>query len=79
MNNETFRNWLVEQGCRIEGRHQRRDRGEGSATVQVLREGRTAELPLAGSHKPIDPETARAICQTLGLDASKLPGPSSMH
>lgn len=75
MNSETFRAWLIEQGCRIDGR-EREGRGKGPTVVHVHREDRTAELPLGGSHKPIDPETARAICQALELDRSRLPGPA---
>lgn len=75
MNSETFRAWLAEQGCRIEGREME-GRGHGATVVNVFREGRTAELPLGGSHKPLDQETVREICQALDLDWSKLPGPS---
>jgi len=73
MDSATFRSWLAERGCRFD----RHERGKGQAAVTVHREGRTAELPMVGSHKPIDPETARAICQALDLDWSKLPGPAS--
>lgn len=78
MNSDTFRAWLLEQGCRIEGRDGVR-RGEGPTAAHVFREGRSAELPLVGSHKAIDAETARAICQALDLDWSRLPGPTSRH
>jgi len=73
MDSATFRSWLAERGCRFDPHHEQR--GQGPAAVIVHREGRTAELPLVGSHKPIDLETARAICQALALDWSELPGP----
>jgi hypothetical protein len=47
MENATFRKWLIEQGCRFDTQHE--ERGEGHGTVTIHREGRTAELPLAGS------------------------------
>jgi hypothetical protein len=74
MDSDTFRNWLAERGCRFD--HHPEHRGEGQAAVTVHREGRTAELPLVGSRKPIDPETARAVCAALALDWSELPGPA---
>jgi len=76
MNSETFRSWLAEQGCRIEGR-ELAGRGRGQAVAHVYREGRTAELPSIGSDKPIADEEVRDICQALGLDWTKLPGPAS--
>lgn len=75
MNSDTFRSWLTERGCRFD--HHEEDRGDGQAAVTVHREGRTAQLPLIGSHKPIDPETARDVCLALALDWSELPGPRS--
>jgi hypothetical protein len=45
--------------------------------VTVHREGRTSQAPLSGSHKDIAPEELRRICEELGLDWSKLPGPKS--
>jgi hypothetical protein len=74
MDSETFRSWLAERGCRFD--HHEEDRGDGQAAVTVHREGRTARLPLIGSHKPIDLETARAVCTALALDWSELPGPA---
>ena len=75
MDSETFRNWLTERGCRFD--HNEEHRGSRQAAVTVHREGRTAQLPLIGSRKPIDLETTRAICQALALDWSELPGPES--
>ncbi len=75
MDSETFRNWLAERGCRF-GHHEEQ-RGQGQAAVMVYREGRTAELPLIGSRKSIDPETVRAVCSALALNWSELPGPES--
>jgi len=73
MDSETFRSWLAERGCRFD--HHEEQRGDGQAGVTVHREGRTAELPLIGSNKSIDPETVRAVCSALALDWSELPGP----
>ena len=73
MDSDTFRSWLAERGCRFD--HHEETRGRGQAAVTIHHEGRTAELPLVGSHKPIDLDTARDICQALGLDWSQLPGP----
>jgi hypothetical protein len=73
MESETFRTWLAERGCRFD--HHQERRGGGQAAVTVRREGRTAQLPLIGSHRSIDEETARAVCEALGLDWSQLPGP----
>ncbi len=75
MNSETFRNWLAERGCRFD--HHEEQRGKGQAAVTVHREGRTAQLRLIGSRKPINLETTRAVCQALALDWSELPGPES--
>ena len=75
MNSDTFRTWLAERGCRFD--HHEEDRGDGQAAVTVHREGRTAQLALIGSRKPIDPETARDVCRALALDWSELPGPKS--
>lgn len=71
----TFRKWLSEQGCRFD--HQQEKRAHGPTTVTVHREGRSAELPLVGSRKRLDPEEVRRICERLGLDWSQLPGPKS--
>jgi hypothetical protein len=75
MDSETFRNWLAERGCRFDHDHEKRGGGQGAVTIH--REGRSARLPLIGSRKPIDAETARDICDTLALDWSELPGPAS--
>ena len=75
MESATFRDWLAERGCRFSQEPEARGLGQGA--VMVHREGRTAELPLAGSRKPIDPATAQAICEALALDWSQLPGPTS--
>lgn len=75
MDSETFRSWLDERGCRFD--HHEEQRGKGQAAVTVHREGRTAQLPMVGSHKSIDPEAARAVCDALALDWSELPGPKS--
>ena len=50
-------------------------RGEGHGTVTIHRAGRTAELPLVGASHNLDPRSVRQVCEALGLDWSKLPGP----
>jgi len=41
----------------------------------IHREGRVAELPLAGSHHQLNAGTFRHVWETLGLDEMELPGP----
>jgi len=72
----TFRKWLTEQGCHFK-QHVHHQRGEGPATVLVQREGREAEVALAGAHKHLDPREVRRVCEALGLDWTQLPGPES--
>lgn len=69
----TFREWLVEHGCRFDSQHE--DRGKGHGTVTIHRAGRTAELTLVGSRDQLDPHSVRKVCDALGLDWSNLPGP----
>jgi hypothetical protein len=70
----TFRNWLVEKGCRIDaGEHPRGHEGHGEITVH--REGRKTRLPLTGMHHALDPRIVRGVCDELGLDFKQLPGP----
>ncbi len=76
MESETFRKWLLEQGCRIDG-HEHHQRHEGPVMVTVHREGRKAEVPLGGSRQILDPRVVRRACDQLGLDPSLLPGPKS--
>ena len=73
MENATFRKWLIEQGCRFDT--QQEGRGEGHGTLTIRREGRTAEMPLVGSHHELDPRAVRQVCEALGLAWSDLPGP----
>ena len=73
MENATFRKWLVEQGCRFDT--QQEGRGESHGTLTIHREGRTAEMPLVGSHHELDPRSVRRVCEALGLAWSDLPGP----
>jgi len=76
MESSTFRKWLVQQGCRIDhGEHHQRHKGE--VLVTVHREGRKTEVPLGGSHQVIDARVVRRACEELGLDPTKLPGPTS--
>lgn len=76
MESETFRKWLLGQGCRIDA-HEHHQRHEGHVVVTVHREGRKAEIPLGGSHQILDPRVVRGACEQLGLDPSLLPGPKS--
>jgi len=72
----TFRNSLVEHGCRIDaGKHPHGHEGHGEVTVH--REGRKAQLPLTGTHHALDPRIVRRVCDELGLDFTRLPGPQS--
>ena len=71
----TFRKWLAEHGCRFDTQSEKR--GEGHGTVTIHRAGRTAELPLVGASHNLDPRSVRQVCEELGLDWSKLPGPES--
>jgi len=76
MQNATFRKWLVEQGCRIDS-HQHPVGHEGHMTVKVHREGRTADIPLTAAHHELDMRLVKKACEELGLDPSRLPGPTS--
>ena len=76
MNSATFRKWLTEQGCRIDG-HQHPVGHEGHVSVTAHREGRTTEIPLPGANQDIDHRIVQRVCTELGLDASQLPGPQS--
>ena len=69
----TFRKWLAEHECRFDTQSEKR--GEGHGTVTIHRAGRTAELPLVGTSHNLDPRSVRQVCEALGLDWSKLPGP----
>ena len=73
MESATFRRWLAEHGCRFGAHSEKREEGQGTVTVHRL--GRTAELPLAGASQELDPRSVRQVCEALGLDWSKLPGP----
>lgn len=76
MESATFRKWLVERGCHIDG-HGRSKGHEGPVIVTVHREGRTTRMPLGGSHQALDPRIVRRACEDLGLDPVQLPGPKS--
>jgi hypothetical protein len=75
MENATFRKWLAEHGCRFDT--QSEERGDGHGTLTIHRQGRTAQLPLVGPSHQLDPQAVRQACEALGLDWSKLPGPTS--
>jgi hypothetical protein len=75
MESATFRKWLIQQGCRLDTQHE--GRGEGLGTLTIHREGRTAELSLAGPRHELDPRSVRQVCEALGLQWSDLPGPQS--
>lgn len=76
MESATFRKWLVEHGCRIDGDQHPRGH-EGHVTVTVHREGKNAQLMLGGAHQSLDPRVVRQVCEALGLDPGQLPGPMS--
>lgn len=76
MESATFRKWLVEQGCRIDGDEHPRGH-EGHVMVTVHREGQKTRVPLGGSRQSLDPRMVRQACEELGLDPSQLPGPKS--
>ena len=48
-------------------------RGEGHGHLTIHREGRVAELPLAGSHHHLEADMVREACEKLGLNASEFP------
>ena len=75
MQSATFRKWLSEQGCRFDLPEQ--ERGEGFVMVTVHREGRTSRARLSGTHKNLDSRDVHRVCEELGLDWSKLPGPKA--
>lgn len=74
MENATFRKWLAEHGCRFDTPSEKR--GDGHGTLTIHRAGRTAELALVGANHELDQRSVRQVCETLGLDWSKLPGPN---
>jgi hypothetical protein len=76
MQGATFREWLVEQGCRVDS-HQHPVGHAGHMTVTAHRDGRTAQIPLPGAQQDMDPRVAEQACKELGLDPSQLPGPKS--
>jgi len=76
MNSETFRKWLVDHGCRIDG-GEHRHRHEGHVMVTVHRDGHKTEIPLGGTKQDLDPRVVLRACQELGLDPAQLPGPKS--
>jgi hypothetical protein len=69
----TFRKWLAEHGCRFGTQPERR--GAGHGTLVIHRAARIAELPLVGESHNLEPRSVRQVCEALGLDWSKLPGP----
>ena len=52
MESATFRKWLVEQGCRIDGDEHPRGH-EGPVMVTVHREARKTRVPLGGSRQAL--------------------------
>ncbi len=76
MESGTFRKWLLEHGCRIDG--DRHPTGhEGPVTVVVHREGKTTQVAFGSPRHNLDPRAVHAACEALGLDPSELPGPQS--
>jgi hypothetical protein len=76
MESATFRKWLADRGCRFD-HHEHQERGHGHGIATVHRDGRSAQFPLLGSRKHLDPDEVRRICEALGLDWKELPGPKS--
>ena len=76
MESSTFRKWLIERGCRIEGDEHPKGH-KGPVIVTVLREGRNARLALRGPRQALDRRDVNRVCQELELDLSQLPGPKS--
>lgn len=75
MESAIFRQWLADRGCRFDIHEGKR--GVGQRIVTVHREGHTAEVPLGRPRQHLDPRVVRRACEELGLDWSKLPGPTS--
>ena len=73
MQSATLRQWLQERGCEFRRHRKIKHKTSGFSSVTVCREGRTAELPLVGSHGEIPPEVVYAIVDQLGLDRNELP------
>jgi hypothetical protein len=76
MESATFRKWLLEQGCRIDGDEHPRGH-EGHVMVTVHREARKTRVPLGGARQSLDQRVVRQVCEDLGLDPLQLPGPLS--
>jgi hypothetical protein len=76
MESSTLREWLAARGCTFE-QHPRGHGAQGLSSVTVHREGRKAVMPLVGSRQRLDPDEARKIVESLGLDPSELPGEQS--
>lgn len=73
MQSATLRKWLRDRGCEFRKHERGKGKRSGFGAVTVRREGRSAELPLVGSHAEIPPETVDAIVEQLGLDRKELP------
>jgi len=69
---DTFKQWLVDQGCHFD--EHSHDRGQGHVSAVVKLEGKESVLPPAGAHQDLDAEDVRRVIEELGLDISKLPG-----
>jgi hypothetical protein len=72
----TFRDWLTQNGCRIDS-HAQNGRAHGHGMIVVHRGQLKAEVPLLGKHQQLDPGIIREVCTALRLDPSSLPGPRS--
>ena len=62
MESATFRKWLVEQGCRIDGDEHPRGH-EGHVMVTVHREVRKTRVPLGGARQALGPRVVRQACE----------------
>ena len=73
MENATFRKWLLDRGCRIERQPPGKAKKAGISHVLVRRGELEAQLPLAGSRKPLPLDVVYDVVDRLGLDRSELP------
>jgi hypothetical protein len=76
MESTVFRQWLAEQGCRFDS-HEQHGRSHGHPQVVVHCGKRSSRLDLLGPHQRLDAREIRRVCDELGLDPARLPGPQS--
>lgn len=76
MESSTFRDWLIQNGCRIDS-HDQKGRAHGHEVMIIHRGKLKAEFPLLGKHQQLDSRIIEEVCTALSLDPSDLPGPRS--